>query len=170
MQVGEIAEHHQEDVRSLVQELLPLAQAYVRSRARGISAEGFDTIVQQGSAHGNRPAVSIPTGPASPMSSNHPPIAASSRDDSDAQLLAASTGSTDDPAGGCMHSAVDRTVQALLAYSHSIASAVPSRDMALREFPWRNGFFLGQSVTGRHLSWLNAAGTPPELLSKYGAG
>lgn len=46
----------------------------------------------------------------------------------------------------------------MAAYSLSIPAAVPSRDMALAEFAWRNGWFLSQRRTPAHAAWLARAG------------
>ena len=46
----------------------------------------------------------------------------------------------------------------MAAYSFSIPTAVPSRDMALAEFAWRNGWFLAQRRTPAHVAWLARAG------------
>lgn len=54
----------------------------------------------------------------------------------------------------------DAVLEQLLSYSFAIAAAVPSDDMARREFAWRNGFFLGlpSGRTPRHCDWLAKAG------------
>jgi hypothetical protein len=54
----------------------------------------------------------------------------------------------------------DAVMQQLLSYSQAISAAVPSMDMARREFAWRNGFFLGlpQGRTPLHVDWLQRAG------------
>lgn len=50
-------------------------------------------------------------------------------------------------------------LQALCDYSLSIRHAVPSRDMAMKEFLWRNGFFLQHGgATRLHCDWLRRAG------------
>lgn len=56
--------------------------------------------------------------------------------------------------------------QQLLDYSLSIAAAVPSADMARREFAWRNGWLLGRRVTPQHEQWLLRAGCS-DLLMQY---
>ena len=55
---------------------------------------------------------------------------------------------------------VSQMTQALLAYSLSIPDAVPSRQMALAEFDFRNGWFLGQQPTPRHVALLRQVGAP----------
>lgn len=62
----------------------------------------------------------------------------------------------------------ERVVAALVEYSVSISSAVPSRDMALAEFRWRNGALLDMGPTPLHVSWLRRAGVPAELLEGHG--
>jgi hypothetical protein len=62
---------------------------------------------------------------------------------------------------------VDAATDALCDYSLSIPAAVPSYEMAMQEFPWRNGFFLSQAATPLHLHWLRLAGTPKNVTSKY---
>jgi hypothetical protein len=51
-------------------------------------------------------------------------------------------------------------MEQLLSYSAAIAAAVPSVEMARREFAWRNGFFLGRpgGRTPYHCDWLVMAG------------
>lgn len=53
---------------------------------------------------------------------------------------------------------VQQACAGLDAYSLSIPAAVPSRQMALAEFAWRNGWFLGQCRTPAHVGWLRRAG------------
>lgn len=59
---------------------------------------------------------------------------------------------------------VPATTAAMLGYSLSIPDAVPSKDMALNEFAWRNGAMLRLGVTDLHMRWLQQAGVPQELL------
>ncbi|EFJ42893.1 hypothetical protein VOLCADRAFT_96870 [Volvox carteri f. nagariensis] len=49
-------------------------------------------------------------------------------------------------------------LDALMDYSMSIGQAVPSREMALAEFSWRNGALLEMGLTPLHCSWLQRAG------------
>lgn len=53
---------------------------------------------------------------------------------------------------------VEQAAASMASYSLSIPSAVPSRDMALAEFAWRNGWFLAQQRTPAHAAWLARAG------------
>lgn len=48
--------------------------------------------------------------------------------------------------------------RSMAAYSLAIPTAVPSAAMAMAEFEWRNGWFLGQAATPRHVAWLRRAG------------
>ena len=52
----------------------------------------------------------------------------------------------------------EQAAASMAAYSFSIPTAVPSRDMALAEFAWRNGWFLAQRRTPAHVAWLARAG------------
>lgn len=65
------------------------------------------------------------------------------------------------------HAAV---IEQLLSYSLAIAAAVPSVEMARREFAWRNGFFLRLPAgrTPAHCEWLAKAGCA-DLLDSAGA-
>ena len=60
-------------------------------------------------------------------------------------------------------------VGALLAYSLSIPEAVPSAEMARREWRWRNGFFVDRAAalgvaTPLHDEWIRRAGGGGMLL------
>eukprot|EP00877_Chromochloris_zofingiensis_P010151 jgi/Chrzof1/538/Cz01g19140.t1 len=57
--------------------------------------------------------------------------------------------------------------EALIDYSVAIGSAIPSTDMAYKEFRWRNGWFLSQQATPLHCAWLRQAGCPPEYLEQH---
>ena len=46
---------------------------------------------------------------------------------------------------------IDRLVDSLCEYSLAIGTAVPSREMALAEFEWRNGWFLSKVKDSRSL-------------------
>ncbi len=52
----------------------------------------------------------------------------------------------------------DRVAASMASYSLSIPAAVPSRDMALAEFAWRNSWFISQQRTPAHVAWLARAG------------
>ncbi|CAM6116751.1 unnamed protein product [Calypogeia fissa] len=53
--------------------------------------------------------------------------------------------------------AISKLVQELCMYCMAIETAVPSLDMAISEFEWRNGWFLREKVSPCHLSWLQRA-------------
>ncbi|KAL4421075.1 hypothetical protein ABPG77_001370 [Micractinium sp. CCAP 211/92] len=53
---------------------------------------------------------------------------------------------------------VHQVCRSMAAYSLAIPTAVPSKPMALAEFEWRNGWFLGQAATPRHVAWLQRSG------------
>lgn len=63
---------------------------------------------------------------------------------------------------------IDDVVDGLVAYSRAIPTAVPSREMALRETGFRNGWFLlvggGAEAQPSHAEWLARAGVDPEAL------
>lgn len=66
-----------------------------------------------------------------------------------------------------------RVIKGLLSYSAAIHAAVPSRQMALSEFAWRNGFFLAclaaarrGDACSRQLVSVSEAGTGPDLQAE----
>ena len=63
---------------------------------------------------------------------------------------------------------VDDVVDGLVAYSRSIPTAVPNREMAIKETGFRNGWFLrvggGAKTQPSHADWLARAGVDPEAL------
>jgi hypothetical protein len=69
----------------------------------------------------------------------------------------------------CERLRADAVLEALLAYSRAIRRAVPSMDMALAEFGWRNGALLRLGATPGHLAWLRRAGVRGEVLAAYSA-
>ncbi len=69
---------------------------------------------------------------------------------------------------------LDSVCAAMLDYSRAIAAAVPSKTMALREFQYRNGWFLasmplGSKARALHEQWLQRAGVGAELINECGA-
>ena len=54
--------------------------------------------------------------------------------------------------------ALQEVVDGVFEYSDAVASAVPSLEMARREFEWRNGFFLWRQPTPKHVELLRQAG------------
>ncbi|KAG2442911.1 hypothetical protein HXX76_002987 [Chlamydomonas incerta] len=83
-------------------------------------------------------------------------------------IAAAGAGPAAAEAAAALEAGSELVVDALVEYSLSISSAVPSRDMALAEFRWRNGALLGMGPTPLHVSWLLRAGVPAELLEAHG--
>ena len=63
---------------------------------------------------------------------------------------------------------VDDVVDGLVAYSRSIPTAVPNREMAIKETGFRNGWFLrvggGAKTQPSHADWLARAGVDPDAL------
>jgi hypothetical protein len=55
------------------------------------------------------------------------------------------------------HSIQD-VLHGIFEYSQSISAAVPSLDMATKEFCWRNGFLVWRERTPLHLAMLARAG------------
>ena len=53
--------------------------------------------------------------------------------------------------------ALQEVVDGVFEYSAAVASAVPSIEMARREFEWRNGFFLWRQPTPKHVALLRQA-------------
>ena len=60
---------------------------------------------------------------------------------------------------------VQDVLQRVLEYSASVATAVPSLEMARKEFDWRNGFFVWRQPTPLHVQLLKQAGCEDLLLS-----
>ena len=53
---------------------------------------------------------------------------------------------------------VQEVLDEILKYSEAVAAAVPSLEMARKEFAWRNGFFLWRQPTSVHSELLEQAG------------
>jgi hypothetical protein len=53
---------------------------------------------------------------------------------------------------------VQEVVDSVFEYSQAVADAVPSLEMARKEWEWRNGFFLWRQATPRHVKLLRQAG------------
>jgi hypothetical protein len=120
-QVGTIATQHRQALQELVQEMLPVAAAF-------LAASPQQPGGQQQQRCGQR------AGHAQPM---------------DAAAM----------------------VRGLIDYSLSIGQAVPSRQMAVQEFRWRNGFFLLRGgATPAHCGWLRRAGVAVEEGGQGGCG
>ncbi|GAQ90061.1 hypothetical protein KFL_005940060 [Klebsormidium nitens] len=210
--VGRIARENRLDVRALVAELLPIADAHVASSADG-SPEGASSSAQAApgttsSTAGHR-ATSIkdvvsarsPEGAAAQAFEKHscrsglkarywddvPLIGdvarlASGEDDSipgggllptraqegdphwSSNSVASETLPVESTADGS-EERIERLVDSLCEYSLAIGAAVPSREMALAEFEWRNGWFLSKETSPTHLAWLQQAGVDTRAAS-----
>lgn len=55
-------------------------------------------------------------------------------------------------------STVEDVLDSLLSYSETVREAVPSVEMARKEFSWRNGFFIWRQPTRRHAELLEQVG------------
>ena len=104
-----MARERRPDVEALVQELLPLCQAFLDDQrcALGLDARSVHSVLGMGAA---------------------------------------------------------QTAGALCGYSACISAARPSRQMALDEFAWRNGWLLSREGTPLHEEWLARAAVPAGLL------
>jgi hypothetical protein len=135
-----VAREHGDEVAALVEELLPIATAYVDGVPDPeAQPEAACSSGQQGPGQGSG---GVGSGASSAAAAGLHPRWSS-----------------------------EDVCAALLAYSASIHAAVPSVEMALREFRWRNGFFLeqgGAAGNARHLGWLRRAGAPAELYGSCG--
>lgn len=153
LQVGNVVQQHAGAVEALVSELLPIAAEYLA--APGSAA--VPTAVQQPQGwlqrqdqqqqdpdQQLRQSQQVQHEPSSPASSRR----------------SSSTGRSSQLCGLDQAS----VTQQLVEYSLAIAAAVPSADMARREFTWRNGWFLGRRVTPQHEHWLLRAGCQDLLL------
>lgn len=58
-------------------------------------------------------------------------------------------------------------VRRFCAYCMTIPDAVPSKDVAMSEFDFRNGWFLNQKITPCHVKWLKCAGLNSALWCKF---
>ena len=56
------------------------------------------------------------------------------------------------------------TIAGVLSYSQSIPTAVPNREMALKEIRFRNAWFLGKKKTKLHCELLEKAGVDSEAI------
>jgi len=143
VQVGLIAKHHTVEVSELVAELLPLGQQYLQS----IDNHHVQSVLLDADIAPTHASLASGTGVL--------------------QHGSAATGNCSSPTERNSGSGAtvcqlghDAVMEQLLSYSFAIAAAVPSIDMARREFAWRNGFFLGLPCgrTPRHCDWLVKAG------------
>lgn len=122
---------HRAAVTDLVDELLPIVQGYLSAQA--VTGEGTSGSSSSGGLllhqQHSAGASPAPKGSQGPRGEQRPAAA--------------------DPGA---------VTQRLIEYSLSIPTAVPSREMALAEFAFRNGWFLQQARTPRHEAWLQRAG------------
>jgi hypothetical protein len=155
MQVGHIVEQEHCELQQLVQELLPVALDFINTSTAGASSGGPACAVQAdagamgaSSSDGQHAHVKQP----STQGCNQMEAALPAAITHEHQQADASRGSdlVLEPAA---------VLQGLCDYSLSIRQAVPSRDMAMKEFVWRNGFFLQHGrATPLHCDWLRRAG------------
>ncbi|KAG2499298.1 hypothetical protein HYH03_002876 [Edaphochlamys debaryana] len=181
--VGDIVTHHRADVAALVDELLPLLRAQLlrmgtaANRGRD-DAAACDAAADGPQGHGAGADCAAVGGVEAAAS------LASARGDAGlgrgsgsvapageglVQWGGTGAGSTPFHEAAAALQAHGAVVDALVGYSESIAAAVPSKEMALREFAWRNGALLRLARTPLHCAWLRRAGVPPEVLAEYGA-
>jgi hypothetical protein len=144
VQVGTIAQQHESDVANLVAELLPLGQDYLQNCTATTSSSGIHSVSTNSSNNRSR----------------------STQQQQQQQQHPQQQQGVPEIQPWLSQSAV---MEQLLSYSLAIAAAVPSVEMARREFAWRNGFFLGlpQGHTPRHCEWLARAGCA-DLLRNAG--
>lgn len=148
LQVGQIVEQHSSAVSSLVDELLPLAHSYISN-----SSSSGGSPAQQGQ-HVHTDAAEAAVAEVEQLEQQgcgQPSNSCCSSSNKGSFML-------QDPAA---------VLQELNLYSLAIAAAVPSAEMARREFAWRNGWFLVRQATQQHVDWLQRAGCQ-DLLRAYG--
>jgi hypothetical protein len=154
VQVGTIAQQHESDVADLVAELLPLGQDHLQNctattSSRSSSSSGIHSV--------------------STNSSNNNSSRSTQHHHQQQQQQHPQQQQQEVPAEIQPWLSQSAVMEQLLSYSLAIAAAVPSVEMARREFAWRNGFFLGlpQGHTPRHCEWLARAGCA-DLLKNAG--
>lgn len=147
-------QHHRSAVEGLVAELLPIAREYLVANSSSSSiavpaamasaaVEDAQAPEQQQQQQGGAPAAS--TAHAAEQQNWHP------------ARLTAGTCKTSSTEGLFLQDQA-AVVEQLVSYSLAIAAAVPSAEMARREFAWRNGWFLSRRATPQHVHWLKRAG------------
>lgn len=152
-----MATDHAEEVGALVAELLPLADACVdecEARQRQDGAGGGVGGSGGGAAGSGAAAAAGPAPPGVAGSS------AAAGAGSAEEARSVPEGSEDE-----RRRRQEEVTSALLSYSLAIAAARPSKDMALREWRWRNGWFLTRARTPLHAAWLRRAGCGDRLDS-----
>jgi hypothetical protein len=150
-------QHHAADVAALTAELLPIAERHVNAA----SEQPHQIIMVPHGTQGT--AVAAAAGAASSA-------AAAERlklgDHGNELSLVGGRDLVGEAGQGQLHPlSLDVVLHELCSYSMAIAAAVPSVHMARQEFAWRNGFFLQQGATPKHVEWLRRAGCS-DLLSK----
>jgi hypothetical protein len=157
LQVGSIVQQHAGAVDSLVSELLPIAVEYLAAEADDASvSSAAGPAVQQSQDQEQHEDYQC-------QNAQRQQLCQQVQDDSSSVVSRSHNGNSMLFAGLEQAS----VSQQLVDYSLAIAAAVPSADMARREFAWRNGWFLGRQVTPQHEQWLQRAGCQ-DLLLQYG--
>jgi hypothetical protein len=153
VQVGTIAQQHESDVADLVAELLPLGQHYLQNCTATTSSSSSGIHSVSTNSSNNNSSRSTQHQHQQQQQQQHPQQQQQQEGVPEIQPWLS-------------QSAV---IEQLLSYSLAIAPAVPSVEMARKEFAWRNGFFLGlpQGHTPRHCEWLARAGCA-DLLTNAG--
>ncbi|KAI8469166.1 MAG: hypothetical protein J3K34DRAFT_287807 [Monoraphidium minutum] len=155
--VGEVAARRAPEVQALVAELLPLVDDYVDgvSRAAGdAEGEAGSGMGESGGAGGcgsgeQGPGQGTAAAAAPPLWAGAAAAGGGAREDADRRRRRC-----------------EDVTAALIAYSLAIAAARPSREMALQEWRWRNGWLLGQAATPLHVEWLRRAGCGEQLMAQ----
>lgn len=173
--VGQIVQRYPHHVQSLVAELLPLATGYLSSfkgldhRPPSLPGSQADhpNAAQQSSAHQDSSNATFSAADTECQDHNASVSISKSLSDIRKNASISYASNTDASTVHAAAPSVSSVVQQMCDYSMSIPTAVPSKKMALREFEWRNGFFLSQQVSPLHVDWLAKAGTPEHLLTRY---
>lgn len=132
-----MATQHQAEVETLVEELLPIAQTFLGSE--------LGQRAQQAAGSWQRQAWLAPGQKQDSLGLQQPQILVSS-------------GGWERQHAGSVQLECSAVTSALCQYSLSIPAAVPSKQMALAEFEFRNGWFLGQEHTPYHTALLQKVG------------
>jgi hypothetical protein len=156
LQVGSIVQQHAGAVNSLVSELLPIAVENLAAEADDVSASSAAAPAEQQSQDQEQYE------DYQCQDAKQQQQCQQVQDDSSSVVSRSNNGNSMLLAG-LEHALV---LQQLVDYSLAIAAAVPSADMARREFAWRNGWFLGRQVTPQHELWLQRSGCQ-DLLLQY---
>jgi hypothetical protein len=158
LQVGSIVQQHAGAVDSLVSELLPIAVEYLEAEAADVSDSTAAPATQQPQPQEQQQEYQRQNAKQQQQQCQQV------QEDATSSIVGSSSSSKSSmPLTGFDQASVS---QQLVDYSLAIAAAVPSADMARREFAWRNGWFLGRRVTPRHEQWLQRADCQ-DLLMQY---